>query len=626
MAFFNHATKEVAAKLVYYGPAQCGKTTNLTWIHENVSFIVKGKLLSLSTDSDRTLFFDFLPVELGTIRGMRTRLQLYTVPGQVFYEATRRMLLKGADGVVFVADSQASMLDANLASLESLKENIRLNELDPGLPIVMQYNKRDLPNILPVAVLNAKLNPKGLASFESVAVKGVGVEDTLKGVTKLLFRSLAEYYGGTEGRVVVQRDSVSLSAPPSAVAARPTAPPRPSPAAPPVPRPVVQPPLPAPSPVVAPPAAATVEEGITDQEPLELSDDLLAPGVPADPRDPAPRVEGLDPQHWIYLLDGKQQAPLPLDDLIDLVLTSIPDDTKVWGKGMHGWTPATLVPEIAEQIPPPLPTVAAAEEDFPDFNTVPEMLRVALIADEDATFRRLLALPLAAQGFKIHEARDGAEAWKLARERRPWLILADLGMPEIDGFEFCRRARANSLLRHTPLVFISGSDRYKDRYRALQLGADDFLSKQAPIRELLIRIQLVMTRFSDLESAGHKEGTAGPTGALEGQIEVFGAPRVLQLLNQGGVTGIFTARTEAEGGDATVLGFREGEIISATCQERSGPAAVYSFLAWDRGRFQFVPRDPGAGAPIAASLEHLLLEGCRILDESRRPPDDPAPA
>jgi CheY-like chemotaxis protein/signal recognition particle receptor subunit beta len=593
MAFFNHATKEVAAKLVYYGPAQGGKTTNLTWIHENVPFIVKGKLLSLSTDSDRTLFFDFLPVELGTIRGMRTRLQLYTVPGQVFYEATRRMLLKGADAVVFVADSQAAMLDANLASLESLYENIRLNELDPGLPIIMQYNKRDLANTLPVAVLNSKLNPKGLPAFESVAVSGMGVENTLKGITKLLLRSLADYYGGTEGRAVVQREAAPL---------------RPSAGAPPLP----------------PPAATKVEVAVLE-EPLALSADLLAPGAPDDPHDPAPRAEGLDPHHWIYLLDGKQQAPLPFDDLIDLVLTSIPEDTRVWRKGMHGWTPATLVPEIAEQIPPPLPVGDAAEEDFPDFNTVPEMLRVALIADEDATFRRLLALPLAAQGFKIHEARDGAEAWKLALERRPWLILADLGMPEVDGFEFCRRARANSLLRHTPLVFISDSDRYKDRYRALQLGADDFLSKQAPIRELLIRIQLLMTRFSDLESAGRKEGTAAPTGALEGQIEVFGAPRVLQLLNQGRVTGIFTARADAEGGDATVLGFREGEIISATCQETSGPAAVYAFLAWDRGQFQFIPRDPGTGTPIAPSVEHLLLEGCRILDESRRPPDDPAP-
>ena len=599
MAFFNHATKEVAAKLVYYGPAQGGKTTNLTWIHENVAFIVKGKLLSLSTDTDRTLFFDFLPVELGMIRGMRTRLQLYTVPGQVFYEATRRMLLKGADAVVFVADSQAAMLDANIASLQSLHENIKLNELDPGLPIVMQYNKRDLPNTLPVAVLDAKLNPKGLPSFESVAVEGRGVEETLKGITKLLLNSLSDYYGETGAR--------------------------PSPAAPPLPSPRVRqaPPRPAPSPAATPPAAPIVEAAV--MEPLELSADLLGPGVPDGPGDPAPRGEGLDPNDWIYLLDGRQQAPLPFDDLVDLVLTSIPEDTRVWRMGMHAWTPATLVPEIAEQIPPPLPAFAD-EEDFPDFNTVPEMLRVALIADEDATFRHLLALPLAAQGFTIYEAQDGAEAWKLARERRPWLILADLGMPEIDGFEFCRRARANSLLRHTPLVFISDSDRYKDRYRALQLGADDFLSKQAPIRELLIRIQLLMTRFSDLESAGREEGTAPLTGALEGQIGVFGAPRVLQILNQGSVTGIFTARADAEGGDAAVLGFRDGEIISATCQDHSGPAAVYAFLAWDRGRFQFVPRDPGAGAPIAPSVEHLLLEGCRILDESSRPPEDPAPA
>jgi CheY-like chemotaxis protein/signal recognition particle receptor subunit beta len=633
MAFFNHATKEVAAKLVYYGPAQGGKTTNLTWIHENVSFIVKGKLLSLSTDTDRTLYFDFLPVELGMIRGMRTRLQLYTVPGQVFYEATRRMLLKGADAVVFVADSQAAMLDANIASLESLYENIKLNELDPGMPIVIQYNKRDLPNTLPVTVLNAKLNPKGLPSFESVAVKGTGVEETLKGISKLLLNSLSNYYGAPGEREA----GPGGEAPPSTrTGARPAVPPRPSPGAPPLPSrvarktpPLEAPPLPAHA-AAAPPPGATVEAVV--MEPLELSADLLAPGVPDGPRDPAsrepaPRAEGLDPQHWIYLLDDKQQAPVSFDDLIDLVLTSIPEDTKVWRTGMASWTPATLVPEIAEQIPPPLPTFAE-EEDFPDFNTVPEMLRVALIADEDATFRRLLALPLAAQGFTIHEARDGAEAWKLARERRPWLILADLGMPEIDGFEFCRRARANSLLRHTPLVFISDSDRYKDRYRALQLGADDFLSKQAPIRELLIRIQLLMTRFSDLQSAGPREGGGATalTGALEGQIAVFGAPRVLQILNQGSVTGIFTARTDAEGGDAAVLGFRDGEIISATCQEHSGPEAVYAFLAWDRGRFQFVPRDPGAGAPIAPSVEHLLLEGCRILDESRRSPEDPAPA
>ena len=129
MALFNHATKEVTAKLVYYGPGLCGKTTNLQWIHANLSFKTKGKLVSLATQTDRTLFFDFLPVELGTIRGMRTRMQIYTVPGQVFYESTRRMVLKGCDAVVFVADSQAAMLDANAESLRSLRQNLLINEM-----------------------------------------------------------------------------------------------------------------------------------------------------------------------------------------------------------------------------------------------------------------------------------------------------------------------------------------------------------------------------------------------------------------------------------------------------------------------------------------------------------------
>ena len=199
MALFNHATKEVTAKLVYYGPGLCGKTTNLQWIHENLSFKTKGKLVSLATQTDRTLFFDFLPVELGTIRGMRTRMQIYTVPGQVFYESTRRMVLKGCDAVVFVADSQAAMLDANAESLRSLRQNLLVNEIDPSIPQVIQYNKRDLPTALPISVLNARLNPRNLPYFEAVAFKGTGVEETLKGITRLLFQWLARYYGEGDG-------------------------------------------------------------------------------------------------------------------------------------------------------------------------------------------------------------------------------------------------------------------------------------------------------------------------------------------------------------------------------------------------------------------------------------------
>src|SRR5678815_4179009 len=167
MVLFNYSTKELTAKVVYYGPGLGGKTTNLQWIHEKLPIKNKGKMLSLATETDRTLFFDFLPIELGSIRGMKTRIQLYTVPGQVFYNATRRMVLKGADCVVFVADSQEPVLDANLDALANLKE-----------------------------ILNEKLNPRGLPFFEAVAMKGQGVDETLKAATGLVFKSLATKYGG----------------------------------------------------------------------------------------------------------------------------------------------------------------------------------------------------------------------------------------------------------------------------------------------------------------------------------------------------------------------------------------------------------------------------------------------
>jgi signal recognition particle receptor subunit beta len=199
MVLFNYSTKELTAKVVYYGPGLCGKTTNLHWIHEKVPIKNKGKMLSLATETDRTLFFDFLPIELGLIRGMKTRIQLYTVPGQVFYNATRRMVLKGADAVVFVADSQEAMIDANIESMDNLRQNLEANEIDPdAIPTVMQFNKRDLPNALPIEILNEKLNERELAHFEAVAVKGVGVEETLKAVTGLVFRSLAGKYGSHE--------------------------------------------------------------------------------------------------------------------------------------------------------------------------------------------------------------------------------------------------------------------------------------------------------------------------------------------------------------------------------------------------------------------------------------------
>ena len=615
MALFNHAIKQVTAKLVYFGPGLCGKTTNLQWVHGHVAFKLKGDLVSLNTKTDRTLFFDVLPVEIAPIRGMRSRVQIYTVPGQVFYESTRRMVLKGADAVVFVADSQASMLDANAESLESLRRNLITNELDPDLPLVLQYNKRDLKTALPVAALNARLNPRGLPFYEAVAINGVGVEETLKMAMSLLFTSLSTLYdtqpAATPPAATTPAPAAVRAAAPAPAASRsPTTAPM---SRPPAVRASATPPAPAPTSRPAPSASRAA---------------VVEPDRPPVPAEPAPPRIALGTDQWLYLRDSQHRGPISFDDLVDLVLGSIPEDTPVWGGAITRWTPANLVPEIAEQIPPPLPLRLAREEDFPDFNTVSPMLRTALIADEDSSFRQSLALPLAAQGFKIFEARDGAEAWRQATQHRPWVMLADLGMPEVDGFEFCRRVRANSLLSHRPLVFISGSDRYKDRYRAMQLGADEFLSKQTPIRELLIRIQLLLTRYSDLESGpGKQAGTEKAVGgALQGQIEVFGTAGVLQICSQGMLTGIFSAHARAAGGQEkiAVFGFREGQLITATAEELTGPEAVYSFLAWNRGQFKFVPGDPGQGAPFAQSVEHLLLEGCRRVDEARQGAQDGA--
>jgi signal recognition particle receptor subunit beta len=254
MVLFNYSTKELTAKVVYYGAGLCGKTTNLQWIHEKLPIKNKGKMLSLATETDRTLFFDFLPIELGSIRGMKTRIQLYTVPGQVFYNATRRMVLKGADCVVFVCDSQEAMLDANLESFENLRQNLEANEIDADeIPMVIQYNKRDLPNALPVEILNEKLNPRGLPFYEAVAVKGQGVEETLKGVTATVFRSLATKYGGASAAPAAAAPPAPRSAPmaPAPVAAAPVA------AAPKATTPAPAAPRPAP-PRAAPMAAAAV--------------------------------------------------------------------------------------------------------------------------------------------------------------------------------------------------------------------------------------------------------------------------------------------------------------------------------------------------------------------------------
>lgn len=195
MPFINYAAREITCKLVYYGPGLGGKTTNLQWIYQNTQREAKGKMVTLATESDRTLFFDLLPLSLGTIRGFKTRFQLYTVPGQIFYDASRKLILKGADGVAFVADSQAARFEANIEALRNLKVNLAENGLDfTTIPYVLQLNKRDLPTALPVEELVRALQAKGEPVYEAVAPQGLGVVETLKALVK---QSLARLKAGT---------------------------------------------------------------------------------------------------------------------------------------------------------------------------------------------------------------------------------------------------------------------------------------------------------------------------------------------------------------------------------------------------------------------------------------------
>lgn len=191
MTFINYASREINCKIVYYGPGLCGKTTNLQYIYDSTAQEAKGKLISLATETDRTLFFDFMPLELGTVRGFKTRFHLYTVPGQVYYDASRKLILKGVDGVVFVADSQEERMDANVESLYNLEENLQTQGYDlQKLPYVLQLNKRDLPNVIPMEDLAHELKRKDEPVYEAVAMNGTGVFDTLKAVAKQVLTEL----------------------------------------------------------------------------------------------------------------------------------------------------------------------------------------------------------------------------------------------------------------------------------------------------------------------------------------------------------------------------------------------------------------------------------------------------
>jgi signal recognition particle receptor subunit beta len=301
MVLFNYSTKELTAKIVYYGPGLCGKTTNLQYIFGNLpAHVHKGKMLSLATQTDRTLFFDFLPIDLGNIRGMKTRLQLYTVPGQVFYNTTRKLVLKGADGVVFVADSQRKMVDANIESYGNLEENLREHGMILAeLPHILQFNKRDLADLLTPDELNTALNKYNAPIYESVATTGIGVQETLKAVTRLVLNSLREKYGERK-RVAERKMPVAATAAAAVASPTPPGPVEVAPASAAAPEPVLEvapeappgapPPAPADEPVleVAQEVSAEPAVGEEGEEPiLTVSEEGVEEAVTVEVEEPS---------------------------------------------------------------------------------------------------------------------------------------------------------------------------------------------------------------------------------------------------------------------------------------------------------------------------------------------------
>jgi DNA-binding response OmpR family regulator len=242
------------------------------------------------------------------------------------------------------------------------------------------------------------------------------------------------------------------------------------------------------------------------------------------------------------------------------------------------------------------------------FESTPVALRTALVVDPDEGDRRALVSCLVDNGFSVHEATTAAEGLRLAVARRPWLVIAETRLPDESGLAFCRRVRSHSLLRRTPVVFLSSRDDCESRYQAMRSGADDYLAKPAPSRELLIRLELLLRRFAEIE--------LGAEGApLRGAVELVGAPAVLQICHLNQLTGVLLAR---RGSQAVRIAFRHGQVVSATGPDHEGPLVVYDFVGWPQGQFEFDRDAVIEGAPIAADFNALLLEGCRRLDERRR--------
>jgi DNA-binding response OmpR family regulator len=267
-----------------------------------------------------------------------------------------------------------------------------------------------------------------------------------------------------------------------------------------------------------------------------------------------------------------------------------------------------------EIVPHDPPQLRGEPAGVPSFRDLPEVFRTVLVVDDNDVFRGFLAGLLRRQGLEVLEAREGEEALRLAFIQRPWLIVTDTKMPRLDGFELCRRVRRHALIGQTPVVFLSGWDDYKSRYKAYELGASEYISKLSPVRELLMRIHLLLRRYAEL-------GERGGSGGMHGGIEVIGAAGILQTCHMSGLSGALTVRS---GLRHVEVRFSSGEIVDVQSERSHGIEALNELLGWTRGAFEFktLPADPAA-QPLG-SFAHMLLEGCRILDEQRGVPQDGA--
>ncbi len=390
MVFFNWATMQMAAKIVYYGPGLCGKTTNLSYIYAKTSPNSRGEMVSLETESDRTLFFDLLPIEVGTIGGFKTRLQLYTVPGQVFYNTTRKLVLKGVDGVVFVADSQRPMREANVESLKNLRANLAELGLDMDeIPVVLQYNKRDLKNVLNLDELDADLNAQArFPAFEASAIAGDGVFETLKEITKLTLKKLRR----------------RMASPQASAGPRLATPPLSSPR--PAPRP--------PSSVSAAALARAAEEGVEAEAPTAGASARAVAGaaapaeaIPFPARTPQGDV-GPEPDH-------PEAAPAPTPEEVtagpapeEVTASSVPDSFEAAdGSGAEPVSAAFEPPPASAVEAPPGDTSSSGAEDLDE----PEELTDAdMVVDEDLEVAAASATPAPTEDVEPEQAAPAESA------------------------------------------------------------------------------------------------------------------------------------------------------------------------------------------------------------------------